>query len=73
MAVVSVLTSSTTLLAAAEYKQIVISNRGANTVWCEFGATAVVDSGFPIDANDKIIIRLYMINIGPVGYYEARK
>jgi len=24
-------------------------------------------------ANDKIIIKLYMINIGPGGYYEARK
>ena len=56
MAIVSVLTSSTTLLAAAEYKQIVLSNRGSNTVWCNFGATAVVGSGFPIDANDKIII-----------------
>lgn len=56
MAIVSVGTSSTTLLAANDNKQIILSNRGSNTVWCEFGETAVVGSGFPIDAGDKIIV-----------------
>lgn len=58
MAVVSVGASSTLLLASSKYTQIILSNRGTTTVWCEFTGTAVVDSGFPLDGNDKIIITL---------------
>jgi hypothetical protein len=56
MAVVTVATSSTTLLAANKYRQITLSNRGTSVVWCEFATTAVVGSGFPLDAGDKIVI-----------------
>ena len=56
MAVVSVAATSTLLLAKNNYQQVILSNRGTTTVWCEFTETAVVDSGFPLDGGDKIII-----------------
>jgi len=58
MAIVSVGTSSTTLLAAGDFQQITLSHRGlnANTIWYQYGGTAVVGTGIPLDENDKIVI-----------------
>ena len=58
MAIVSVLTSSTTLLAAGGFSQITLSHRGlnSNTIWYQYGGTAVVGTGTPLDEGDKIVI-----------------
>ena len=53
MAVISVLTASTSLLSASVRSKILISNRGLNTIWCIFNATAVVNSGFPVDPGQR--------------------
>ena len=48
MAKVSIATSSTSALAAASTpsKIVILENLGSNNVWCNIGATAVVDTGF---------------------------
>ena len=48
MAIVSVLTSSTSLLLSNRRTKVILSNEGANDVWCIFGATAIVNEGFKL-------------------------
>lgn len=54
----SIGTSSTELIAAAKGKsKLIIANRGSTTVWVKGqGETAVVNEGFPIDENDKLVL-----------------
>jgi hypothetical protein len=58
MAIVSVLTSSTSLLTASARSKILLDNRGANTIWCIFDATAVVNSGFPLDTGEQMTLEV---------------
>ena len=50
MAIVSVLQSSTSLLASNRRTKVILSNEGANDVWCIFGAAAVLNEGFKLAA-----------------------
>ena len=54
MSVVQVLVTTTQLLAKVtsgqKRKQIIVSNRGANTVWIIAGTPAVDEEGIPLDS-----------------------
>ena len=58
MPIIPINTASTPVLPANRVsgKKVILSNRGANTIWCTQANTAVVGEGFPIDAGDKIIL-----------------
>ena len=63
MAIVSVATSNTSLLAAGTRSKIMLDNRGANTIWCIFDATATVNAGFPLDSGDKLTLEVHESDI----------
>lgn len=69
MAKVSVATSSTALLAASTAKcdKIIMENLGANNVWVNIGATAVVDTGFVLAPNSGP----YIFNVKGEGAMNA--
>lgn len=48
MAIISVLTSSTSLLPTNRRTKIILSNEGANDVWCIFGVSASLNEGFKL-------------------------
>ena len=57
MAIVSVLTaSSTQLLAAGVRNKVILTNEGANTVWCRFDAAGVLNEGFKLATTERIIL-----------------
>jgi len=58
MAIVSVLTSNTSLLTAENRSKIFLDNRGSNTIWCIFDATAALNTGFPLDTGQSMVIEV---------------
>jgi hypothetical protein len=57
MAIVTVSSStSTQVLAKGKRKRVILSNRGSNTIWFNYDGAGAVNTGFPLDQGQNIVL-----------------